>query len=178
VTKVLPCLADPERTRVVVEFEDDVSPLLPYLNAVLPRAIYNHTERLLHFNQGSVMVTIHPSSIALAKVDDVEHAWREVEWLRALCARVEADREGITPDFEQRHRPRALDILRLLPWARDGRKNCRECGEATCLVFATRLVGEEVNVTACTPLFTPAFEEKRRMLLELLHAAGYCVPVD
>lgn len=180
VTRVLPCLADPSKTRAVVEFEGDVSDLLPYLNAVLPRAIYNHTERLLNFDlnfdQGNVMVTIYPRQMALARVEDVEHTWRVVEEVRRLCAETEDRRAQIEPSFEQRHRPRALDIYRLLPGARDGRY-CRECGEPTCLVFATRLVAEKVNVTACKPLFTEPYAERRQMLLELLHAAGYCVPV-
>lgn len=176
VTKVLPCLADPSKTRAVVEFEDEVSELLPYLNAVLPRAIYNHTERLLNFDQGGVMITIYPRQMALARVDDVEHAWRVVEEVRRLCAETEANRGNITPSFEQRHRPRALDIYRLLPGAQD-KRYCRECGEPTCLVFATKLLAEKVNVTACAPLFTEAYAERRQMLLELLHAAGYCVPV-
>jgi ArsR family metal-binding transcriptional regulator len=177
VTKVLPCLADPSKTRVVVEFEDDVSELLPYLNAVLPRAIYNHTERLLNFDQGNVMITIYPRQMALARVEDVEHTWRVVEELRRLCAETEANREKIKPSFEQRHRPRALDIYRLLPGAQD-KRYCRECGEPTCLVFATKLVAEKLNVTACKPLFTEPYADRRQMLLELLQAAGYCVPVE
>ena len=176
VTKVLPCLADPSKTRAVVEFEDDVSELLPYLNVALPRAIYNHTERLLNFDQGDVMITIYSRQMALARVEDVEHAWRVVEEVRRLCAETEANRAKTQPSFEQRHRPRALDIYRLLPGAREGRY-CRECGEPTCLVFATKLLAEKVNITDCKPLFTEKYEDKRQMLLELLHAAGYCVPV-
>jgi len=176
VTKVLSCLADPTKTRTVVEFEDDVSELLPYLNAVLPRAIYNHTERLLHFDRGNVMITIYPRHMNLARVDDVEHTWRVVEEVRRLFNETEANRAKTQPSFEQRHRPRALDIYRLLPGARD-KRYCRECGEPTCLVFATKLLAEKVNVTACKPLFTEAYAERRQMLLELLHAAGYCVPV-
>jgi CO dehydrogenase/acetyl-CoA synthase gamma subunit (corrinoid Fe-S protein) len=38
-------------------------------------------------------------------------------------------------------------------------------------------LAEKVNITDCKPLFTEKYEDKRQMLLELLHAAGYCVPV-
>jgi len=177
VTKVLPCLADPAKVRALFEFEGDLSELLPYLNAVLPRAIYNHLERLLTFSQGEVMITLYPRQVAVARADDIEHAWRLVEELRRLLTRTAARRDSIQPSFEQRHRLRALDVLRLLPGVREGRY-CRQCGRPTCLVFATELVAERLNVTACQPLFSEPCREQREMLLELLRAAGYCVPVD
>lgn len=39
---------------------------------------------------------------------------------------------------------KALDIYKLLP-----RKNCRECGEPTCLTFAMKLAGGKGDVTRC-----------------------------
>jgi hypothetical protein len=40
--QILPCLADPSKIRFVAAIDRDVSEFLPYLNAVLKGAIYNH----------------------------------------------------------------------------------------------------------------------------------------
>jgi hypothetical protein len=37
------------------------------------------------------------------------------------------------------------------------------------------LVGQEIEAAKCVPLFSEEYQEKRRVLLELLHAAGYNV---
>ncbi len=44
------------------------------------------------------------------------------------------NRDAITPRFEGMPRPQVIQILKHLP-----QTNCRECGEPTCLVFATRV---------------------------------------
>ena len=42
ITYVSPCLADPSKIRLKAELSDDVSEVMPYLNAVVKNAIYNH----------------------------------------------------------------------------------------------------------------------------------------
>ena len=39
-----------------------------------------------------------------------------------------------------------IDVYMLLP-----RTNCKECGEANCMAFATKLVNLEVSVELCPP---------------------------
>lgn len=50
---------------------------------------------------------------------------------------------------------KALDIYKLLP-----RKNCRECGEPTCLTFAMKLAGGKGDVTKC-----PYLDENAKLIL-------------
>ena len=57
-----------------------------------------------------------------------------------------------------------IDVYRLLP-----RTNCRECGEANCMAFATRLVNGEYRVTDCPPLRTQEFHGLYLELCDLLH---------
>jgi acetyl-CoA decarbonylase/synthase complex subunit gamma len=56
-----------------------------------------------------------------------------------------------------------IDVYRLLP-----RTNCRECGEANCMAFATRLVNGEYQVTDCPPLHTRDFQGLYREIGDLL----------
>lgn len=41
ITRVLPCLADPEKIRVIAEISDEIHEVFPYLNAALAGCIYN-----------------------------------------------------------------------------------------------------------------------------------------
>ena len=64
---------------------------------------------------------------------------------------------------------KALDIFKLLPGT-----NCKKCGEPTCLAFAVKLVGRDIEITKCDPLFLEEkYQEKQKVLVELLQAAGY-----
>ena len=63
---------------------------------------------------------------------------------------------------------KVLDIFKLLPGT-----NCKRCGEPTCLAFAVKLVGRDIGVIKCDPLFSEKYLEKKKVLLELLRAAGY-----
>jgi ArsR family metal-binding transcriptional regulator len=66
---------------------------------------------------------------------------------------------------------KALDIFKLLPGT-----SCKKCGELACLAFAVKLVGRDTEITRCDPLFSEEYQEKRKVLLELLQAAGYDLP--
>ena len=54
--------------------------------------------------------------------------------------------------------------------------NCKECGQLTCLAFATKLVLQEASISQCSPIFSDRFEEKRNRLFEMLKTAGYEIP--
>jgi len=41
IRQVLPCIANPEWIRVKVDLTDDISEVLPYLNATIKGAVYN-----------------------------------------------------------------------------------------------------------------------------------------
>ena len=59
-------------------------------------------------------------------------------------------RDKITPSFEGMPQPKVIQILKCLP-----KTNCRECGEPTCMVFATR-VAEDVKDSDDCPALTPS----------------------
>lgn len=64
-------------------------------------------------------------------------------------------------------KPNVVEILKHLP-----KTNCRECGDPTCMVFATKVLKKEASLEACKPLFTPEYESKRRDLMELMAGAA------
>ena len=50
---------------------------------------------------------------------------------------------------------KALDIYKLLP-----KKNCKECGDPTCLTFAMKLAGGKADVDLC-----PYLDEQAKSVL-------------
>lgn len=56
-----------------------------------------------------------------------------------------------------------VEILKHLP-----KTNCKECGDPTCMVFATKLLKKETSLEACKPLFTAEYESRRRDLMGLM----------
>jgi len=63
---------------------------------------------------------------------------------------------------------RPLTFLGLLPGT-----NCKKCEEPSCLAFAVKLVGRDIEIIKCDPLFSEKYQAKRNVLFDLLHAAGF-----
>ena len=89
-------------------------------------------------------------------------------WLKDLINETYEKRHRIEPTFSRGSELKALDMFKLLPGT-----NCKKCGEPTGLAFAVKLVGQEIDIIKCIPLFSEEYEEKRKVLSELLHAAVY-----
>jgi DNA phosphorothioation-dependent restriction protein DptG len=166
-------LADPEKIRVIAEVSGEIHEAFPYLNAILKGCIYNHPALTLTVKKDGKLFTLHAHHITLAKIEDEKEAEEILKWLKDLINETYEKREQITPNYSKGEELKALDIYKLLPGT-----NCKKCGELTCLAFAVRLVGQEIGIMKCIPLFTIEFQEKRKILLDLLHAAGYEVPED
>jgi ArsR family metal-binding transcriptional regulator len=173
IARVLPCLADPEKIRVVAELSDEIQEVFPYVNAVIKGCIYNHPALTLTIKKDGKLFTLHFRHITLAKIEDEKEAEEILKWLKDLINETYENRDKIEPNYSKGAELKALDIFRLLPGT-----NCRKCGELTCLAFAVKLVGQEIGITSCIPLFSEEFKEKRKVLLELLHDAGYEVPSE
>jgi ArsR family metal-binding transcriptional regulator len=171
ITRTLPCLADPEKIRVIAEISDEIHEVFPYLNATLKGCIYNHPALTLTIKKDGKLFTLHAHHITLAKIEDEREAEEILGWLRDLVNETYEKRDQIEPNFSQGAELKALDIFKLLPGT-----NCKKCGELTCLAFAVKLVEKDTEITKCDPLFSEKYQAKRNVLLEILQAAGYEAP--
>jgi ArsR family metal-binding transcriptional regulator len=118
------------------------------------------------------LFTLHFRHITLAKIEDEKEAEEILKWLKDLINETYEKRDQIEPNYSKGAELKALDIFKLLPGT-----NCKKCEELTCLAFAVRLVGQEIEIGKCPPLFTREYEEKRNVLLDLIQSAGYEVPI-
>jgi len=163
VTHVLDCLADPTKIRVIAELSDDVQSVLPYLAALLPQAGYNHAAGILTLVLDGRLLTVYPRVVTIAKALDEEDARAVLDWLKARIDEAYARRGELTPCLGRRRSPRILDVYKLLPGA-----NCRQCGEATCMAFAGRLIFREALIADCPVLAGERFVRNRELLAEWL----------
>ncbi|GAB4278699.1 MAG: (Fe-S)-binding protein [Deferrisomatales bacterium] len=173
IIRVLPCIADTAKIRVIAHLKSDAGEAIPYLNAILRRTVYNPGSNTLTFKKEGMCFTVKPDEITATKLDDLDHARRELDALVAQINRAWERRSEIEPSYERGMRLTALQLYRGLPAT-----NCRQCWDASCLAFATKLLAGEASVLACRPLFTPEYRAKRVRLLELLEEAGYEVPPE
>ena len=173
ITRTLPCLADPEKIRVIAEVSGEIYEAFPYLNAILKGCIYNHPALTLTIKKDGKLFTLHANHITLAKIEDEKEAEEILKWLKNLINETYENRDRIEPNFSKGAELKALDIYRLLPGT-----SCKKCGELTCLAFAVKLIGRDIEITKCDPLFSEKYQEKRNVLVELLHAAGFEVPSE
>lgn len=163
ITHVMDCIADPTKNRIIAELSDDVSPVFPYLNAVVSNLMYNPGANTVTVKRGGRILTFYPHVAVMAKVDGEEDAVAQLCWFQELCNDTWRRRQEITPCHERRKQLGMLDVYQLLP-----KLNCRACGEASCLAFAIRLLFGELGLEACSQLTTPQYAEGGRRLAELM----------
>ena len=162
-----PCDPDSERCSAFAKLDTDISAVLPYLNATLRGAIYDHKAQTLTWRTGRHAISFRPHEIAVSNVEDRNEAEDVVQRMVQLVNDTWQRREQIQPSLEKRQPPRALDIYKLLPG-----QNCKACGQPTCFTFALKVVAGQASIKACTPLFSDEFSSQRKQLLQMLQAAG------
>lgn len=162
-----PCDPGSERWSAFARVDTDISEVLPYLNAKLKGAIYDHKAQVLTWRTGGRTVSIRPHEIAVSNLQDRAEAEAMVKRIVDLINKTWEQREQIQPSLVRREPLKALDVYKVLPGS-----NCKACGQPTCFTFALKLVAGQADITSCGPLFEEAHREQRERLLQMLEAAG------
>ena len=141
------CAPGSARYGAVLNLNQDISPVLPYLNAVMDNPRYDHDNQILILREAEQAYAIRPYEIRIARADN----WSEAQEIAAetveMINRVWQDRESITPRYSERKMPAVIDIFKLLP-----KTNCKDCSYPTCLAFAADLCQGKVFPENCPPL--------------------------
>ncbi len=147
-----PCLADPERFKVVARTGKTLEEILPVLFLALPNARYSESSRTMSYSfdrhnvvvgyNGEVAVTFikddEELKILSAKITDTIN--------RALAFHASHPRVQAAL-LEEKKKLSPITINSALP-----RTNCKECGESGCFTFASRLYMGEKNMADCPHL--------------------------
>ena len=158
-----PCDPGAERYAARARLIDDISEVLPYLNATLRGAVYLPGANALTWKKGGHNVAFHAHEIATNNVEDREGAEKELKELVDLVNRTWERRGETSPDHEMHQRPTPMAIYKLLPLT-----NCKKCGEPTCFTFAIKLTVSQKKLADCPPLAEPQYAEKLIALQDIV----------
>jgi ArsR family metal-binding transcriptional regulator len=148
------CMPGAISVQCFAQLDQDVSEALPFLNAELGGFTFLKDPPSVTFRLHGKLLTVHSNKIAVNALRDEVEARKIIEWMKNEINRAWEKRDSITPRFEGMPRPQVIQVLKYLP-----QTNCRECGEPTCLVFATR-VTEGVKDSNDCPALTQAAKTK------------------
>lgn len=126
---------------------NDVSEVMPYLNAVFERARYGTDNRYIIWKEGHRAYALRPHELAVSMIWERQQAHEFVQKAIARINEIWERRDEITPDYTPKTKPKVLDILKLLP-----KTNCGECGLQSCMAFAAELVEGNRFAEDCPPL--------------------------
>jgi len=152
----------------IAHLDIDLSPVLPYLNATLGRAVYLPKKPVLSWRYEGHNIGFWPDRIA---VDHLVSREAVTEWATRLVALANdawERRDQIEPDHTTHERLQPLMLYRLLPGT-----NCKACGEDTCFNLALKLAAGQAQLAACAPLYGEAVYDEQRQRLESLIATRW-----
>jgi ArsR family metal-binding transcriptional regulator len=144
-----------ESVHCIAHLDQDISEVLPYLNAVLGGFEYLQDPPAVIFRSQGKFITVHGRKIAINALRDEAEADKILAWLQREINEAWENRASIAPRYEGAPKPKLIEILKLLP-----KTNCKECGEPTCMVFAARMAEGVKGPEDCPPL---AAESKQRL---------------
>lgn len=145
----------------LAHLEEDITEVLPYLNAELGGFEYYQDPPAVTFRVQGKIITVHPRQIAINALTDEKEADKILEWLKREINAAWEKRDHIRPSYQGSAKPGILEILKLLPGT-----NCKECGQPTCMVFATLVAQGAKGPGDCRLLNTENREKLDKYMLQ------------
>ena len=163
VIETSPCLADEKLFKAIAKASVSLTELLPYLNAVVDKPNYQPSSNSLMFKDGIIGFTLQETSINITRFSNMTELYEILDWVKDLINDVYVSRSEIVPNYKARKIVPALKIYSLLP-----KKNCKECGEPSCMAFAAKLNKLDAEIDDC-PLFQKRefFDLRNKLLKEM-----------
>jgi ArsR family metal-binding transcriptional regulator len=149
-----------------VTLKRDISPILPYLNAVCENTMYDHDNHILICEMNNRGYAFRSMDIRVSGIVDASDVPQVAKDTVDRVNQVWRERDRITPSYSERKLPTVIDIYQLLP-----KTNCKQCGYLTCLAFAAELRTDPALLAQCPPLLEPEYARNREEL-EALFSPG------
>ncbi len=131
-------------------FEEEVTSLFPYINAVAERAELHERPAMVRFVYEGVYCVVYPDRCIASPMDSREHVRSFVDALVGYLSSILHRIHEIKPKYTV-FRPGAVpQILRLLP-----KNNCGDCGLKTCMAFAAMLAKQQALPSQCPHMSRP-----------------------
>ncbi|MDA8163330.1 MAG: hypothetical protein M0022_10590 [Desulfobacteraceae bacterium] len=150
------CHIDRPCYRAKINTENSLCPIMPYVNADAKVILYEPADDVLIFRLDRYKVALRPNELTVGSVPDLIEGRHAVSMAITYLNELWKRRGGVTPNHHARKRPAAFEIYKVLP-----KSNCKACGEASCLAFATKLALAEAEIDSCAPLNDDCEAKKR-----------------
>jgi len=147
------------RYGLLVIVPGSISAVFPYLNAVLEDTWYDHQNQVLIGSESGRRYAFRAGEIRVAGMADAADAPQIAREVTDRVSQAWHDRGRISACFSERKLPAVIDIYQFLP-----KTNCKQCGYATCLVFAAELGGNPELMAQCPPLSQPEYADSRAQI--------------
>lgn len=131
------------------KFDNEVTRLFPYINAVVKNAQYYDTPEYIQFILENIRCTLYPKDVISAPFKDQDQALAFVKRLIDFLNDLYVKKDTLEPNYKKFSPVSVIDIYKLLP-----QTNCRECGYTTCMAFAAALSKSKTIPDKC-----PGFRE-------------------
>ena len=141
------CMPSAMSVQCIARLDVDIGEALPYLNASLGGHTYTLEPPSVTFKVQGKLITVHSNKIAINASKDEEEATKIIEWLKREINTAWENRKEIEPSYTSAPVPKIFEILKLLP-----KTNCKECGQVTCMVFASMVAEGVKDANDCPPL--------------------------
>ena len=103
-----------ESLHCIAHLDQDISEVLPYLNAVLGGFEYVNDPPAVIFRSQSKFITVHGRKIAINALKDEAEADKILEWLKREINEAWETRDNIEPSYGGMPKPKVIEILKLL----------------------------------------------------------------
>jgi ArsR family metal-binding transcriptional regulator len=171
IQQIKPCIVAENMIRVLMQLDSKLNEVIPVLVAKYPPGNVNYIEnkKILTLNIYNRLVTLYPSGkISMNKTIDKEDALEVVTNLMKVINEAYNElNSGNLVDYDELREKLSkigpLTLYNCLP-----KTNCEECGEATCMAFAIKLLSGDIQFDKCTPLMNKAHINEFSCLEELL----------
>ena len=135
-------------------FEQDISFLFPYINAVAKESELHERPCLVRFVHKGVYCVVYPEKCIASPFNGHGEVRIFVEDLVGFLNEILEKKEEITPKFKVFQHVSVTDIITLLP-----KTNCGECGFKTCMAFAAMLSRQQTLPSLCPFIGRPMTEQ-------------------
>lgn len=172
IVNITPCIAYPEKIKVIASSSVELEDIIPYLAVTLKNKVrginYNTNMKNLTFTLRQNRYTVHATKVAITTLDDLNQAKDCLEWIQNEINEAYSQKDKISPLTESTKNITPFELFKYTP-----KTNCGKCGEATCLAFVSKLCKQRIELSLCPTLQEKEYEMKKNKLIKILQESGH-----
>jgi ArsR family metal-binding transcriptional regulator len=158
IKSVRPCVVAENMVRVLMQFDKEIGEVIPSLVTKYPPGKVNYLEKknVLTLSIHQRLVTLYPSGkVSMNKTVDKEEAVDVIKDVAGLINKTYLEIQGGTSASHDKILEKLSKLGPLVIYDCLPKTNCQDCGEATCMAFAMKLLSGDADLSMCTELLEP-----------------------